>query len=151
MSVTLAVTVQDGSLGLTDLPLTRANGYRIVRDGLGPGARLWRRQTVESPYVHGRILVGQSLDAMVATLHVRVEGSSAAQLETRMGALLAAMEQPAYVLEVVVDGVTYQWQCECADSAVGDAGLFGMFEMAEFQQVLRFTVPRQPVPLDGPL
>lgn len=145
----LVVTITDGTL--SDLALIPANGYRNLRGGLGPGARVWRRQVAESPFVHGRILVGQSLDTEVATLHVLVEATSSAQLETRMADLLTRMEQPSYVLQVVIDGVTYRWQCECADSAPGDGGLFKALDLMRYQQALRFSVPRHPVPLDGPL
>lgn len=145
----LTVTITDGTL--SDLALTPANGYRNLRGGLGPGGRLWRRQTAESPFVHGRILVGQSLDTEIATLHVLVEASTSAELTTRMTALLERMEQPSYVLQVDIDGVTYRWQCECADSAIGDGGLFKALDLMRYQQALRFTVPRQPVPLDGPM
>lgn len=146
----LVVTITGGTL--SDLALTPANGYRNLRGGLGPGARLWRRQFAESPYVHGRITTGlPTLEATTAPLHILVEAATSAELETRMAALLDRMEQPQYVLDVVIDGVTYSWQCECADSAPGDAGAFRATDLMRHQQALRFTVPRAPVPRAGPL
>lgn len=144
----LTVTITGGTL--SDLSLTRANGYLNLRGGLGPGSRSFRRQTAQSPFVNGRILVGQSLDVEFAQLLVLVQAASSAQLVTRMSALLERMEQPSFVLQVVVDGITYRWQCECADSAPGDAGAFNATDLMVYRQALQFSVPRQPVPLDGP-
>lgn len=149
MSLDLTVTITDGTL--SDLALTAANGYLNPRGGISPGQRVWRRQRVTSPYVHGGILVGQVLDIETVGLHILVEAASSAELETRMAALIDRMEQPSYVLQVEIDGVTYRWQCEPADSSVGDEGAFDAPKFMLFRQALRFQVPRQPVPLDGPL
>lgn len=145
----LTVTITGGDL--SDLVLTRANGYLNLRGGLGPGARLWRRQTAESPFVDGRILIGRTLEMETATLQVLVVGSSSADLTAKMTSLLDRMEQPSFVLQVAIDGITYRWQCECADSAPGDAGAFDAVGLMQYQQALRFVIPRHPVPLAGPL
>lgn len=149
MSLALTVTITDGTL--SDLALTAANGYRNPRGGIGPGERVWRRQRVTSPYVHGGVLVGQVLDIETVNLHILVEASSSTQLETRMAALLDRMEQPSYVLQVAIDSQTYRWQCEPADSSIGDEGAFDALNFMRFRQALRFLVPRQPVPLAGVL
>src|SRR4051794_7570499 len=120
MVSTVTVTVT-GTISLT---LSAANGYEVNVEGLGPGPRTYRRETVTSPFVRGRFLIDAQLDSPTAPLSIWVGGSTAAQLSTRVAALIAAFDQLSYTLTVVIDGETYAWACEPADSTVGDAGAF---------------------------
>lgn len=148
MSVsTLTVSV----VGTTSLALTYANGYEVNAEGLGPGPRTYRRETVTSPYVRGRFLVDRQLDTHDATLDVWVYGSGASQLATRIATLLTAFDQLTYNLQVVIDGVTYEWKCEPADAAVGNGGVFDFWDLGAFQQVVHLIIPRDPLPVAGPL
>lgn len=136
-------------IGTTSLSLTFANGYDI--DGIGPGAKSFRRNTVQSPYVPGRFITDIVADYQTAVLDVWVGGSSGSQLQTRVGTLLTAFEQFTYTLQVVIDGATYSWTCEPADSAVGQAGAFEEWDLGAFGQEVHLTIPRSPIPVAGPL
>lgn len=138
-------------IGTTSLSLTSANGYVVRSDGIAPGAKSMRRNTVTSPYVPGRFITDLVADFQTAELDVLVQGTSAADLRTKIGALLTAAEQYAYTLQVVIDGQTYSWMCEPADSTVGDSGAFVEADMDLFQQVVHLSIPRSPIPVAGPL
>ena len=142
--LTLSVTIS----GTAGLALTEAAGYEVV--SVGPGARVWRKETVTSPFVHGRAVVAQVLDAGSFPLLVRVKALTAGSLATRIAALIAAVEQPVYNTTVVIDGVTWTWRCETADTAIGDGGSLDPHGLRSLQQLVTCSIPRHPVPLAGP-
>jgi len=148
--MTLSVHVSRAELALSNLELNDpANGYDVI--SVGPGSTSWRRETVKSPWVHGETLINAVKDVGIAPLSIRVMGSSAAQKETRLGALLAAFSQFNYVQTVTINGVGYAWACQPADWSVGDDGEFEkFFEMTHRSQV-KLSIPRYPVPSDGVL
>lgn len=148
--ITLDASVTRTALALPDLDLEVLGTYQIIRDSTGPGGVTWRRQTATSPYVHGRTLVNAVMDVGEASLGIRVIGSNMAVLHSRLMTLLAAFEQYSYDLTVVISGETWRWRCECADYVVGDSGLFQDFHFRSLQQEVRFTIPREPIPLSGP-
>lgn len=142
----VTVTVLDGTSGLAAVVLTLANGYEIVGSGLGIGAKSFRRQTVESPYVASRTLVGAVLDVVEGRLAVRVSGATHAELRTRTLTLVAAMEQRAFTLRVLIEGATDNYRCECADSAVGDGGTYDEMLAMNLLQPVTFSFPHDPTP-----
>ena len=142
-------TVSATVTGTITLALSSANGYEIDADGLGPGPRTYRRETAQSPFVRGRFLIDTQLDTMQAPVTIWVGGSTASQLNTRVAALLAAFDQLSYQLDVVIDGVTYSWLCEPADSTVGTGGVFDFWELGAFQQTVSLVIPRDPLPVAG--
>lgn len=142
-------TVTMDVIGTISLSLTPANGYELNAEGLGPGARTYRRDTITSPFCRGRWVIDAQLDTMSAPLSVLVMGDTAAQLEARLGTLLAAFDQRTYTLQVVIDGITHQWLCEPADSSLGTDGIFDFWDLAAYQQVVHLIVPRDPLPLAG--
>lgn len=154
MAITASVsraTVPGGPLA--DLSLVSAD-YDLL--SFGPGALSWRRQTVESRWVHGRFLVSAVKDADVAPLEVIVYGTSSADLDAKTRTLLDAFEQWTYDLTVTADGVAHTWRCEPAEyspsAGSGQRGSyehFGLVAGASAQQVYAFSIPRRPVPVAG--
>lgn len=134
-------------LGQADLSLEDPGIYRIV--SVGPGPLSWRRERITSPYIHGESLVGAVKETAAMSLSIRVLGTSAASLNTRTATLLRAFEQFNYQLTLVLDGVIWTWDCQPADYAGGDGGEFEPNLLRAFQQVYRFSIPRDPVPIAG--
>lgn len=135
-----------------DLELNAAGSppaYRITSAGIGPGTMTWRRETVTSPLVAGRVLLSAVKDVQTVTLKVRVRATSYVELEQRINDLLAAFEQRSYSMRISYGGVTKAWTCEPADQAIGDQGVFVEGDLRGFQQVVTLMVPRSPVPIAG--
>lgn len=147
--LTITATISRTDLALADLALEDPGTYRIVE--LSTGTVTWRRETVESPNVRGRGLIGAVQDTKTGRIVIRASASSAAALATRTATLTDAFEQLGYTLTVTIDGVTHSWACECADWAPGTDGAVDKFELADRQRTLAFTWPHDPVPLAGPL
>jgi len=147
----LDLTITVLSEGLDDFPITRDEGYRILRGGFGPGGRTWNRQTVESPFAHGRTMVGRTLAMSAAPLVVQCFADDSTILAARIDALVGVLERFEYELQVEVDGVTYRWLCEGADSVPGDGGAFVEYGLMQHFQTIAFSIPRHPIPLEGPL
>lgn len=154
MAITASVTRATVPGGpLADLSLVSAD-YDLL--SFGPGALSWRRQTVESRWVHGRFLVSAVKDADIAPLEVIVFGASSADLDAKTRTLLDAFEQWTYDLTVTADGVAHTWRCEPAEyspsTRSGQRGAyehFGLVAGASAQQAYTFAIPRRPVPVAG--
>lgn len=144
-----ALTVTGRVLGSPDFLLSPAAGYTIV--SVGPGVRSWLPNAVESPFMHGRVLVSRRLEQGSVPLVVRVSGSTVSQVDTRTAALVEVLEQFSFTLEVTVDGVASQWACEGADSSPGEGGSFDDVLLGNYMQVVSFQIPRHPIPLAGAL
>lgn len=138
--------VIDGTDGLT---LNEANGYLLM--AIGPGARVWRRITETSPFTHGEEEIHRTLAPGTMRMTNLVLGSSISQLNSRLDALIAAVEQSTYNTSVYIDGVLrWKWACRCADTVLGDDGGIDARRYAAFQQILTATAPRHPIQLTGP-
>lgn len=149
--VTLPDLVVDGSVTrqlvpggpLAALDLQDGTNYEFI--SVSPGDKSWRRESATSPFTHGRTLIGATLDVELAEVMIRVKGTSMSHLDSNLAALLRAFEQFAYALTIVIDGVTWTWQCEPADYTL-QLSKFHM--MARIHEVT-FTVPRNPIPTAG--
>ena len=133
----------------TDLNLEDPGKYRLIRNSYGPGAEAKKRISVENGDSNGRLLLGATKDVAIGQLGVRVYGSSAGVLDTRVAALLEAFDQIVYTLTVTLDGTSHQWICEPADWALGANGtLVDHFQRALAQE-WHFSIPHDPVPTLG--
>jgi len=134
------VNVRDvaGSL-LLDLS---SGGYEVDFDGVRYGPTVWNRSTSTSPWVDGRSLDVASKDSRSLELTLRVLGADNGQVGSRLQALVDAVEQPAWVLEVVVDSESTSWRAECADSEWSPLTV----EMDNLFRTVTLTVPVQPSP-----
>jgi hypothetical protein len=133
----------DAPLGELDLD----DGVKFTLGrGLRLGAMTWRREAVESPYVHGRIPVHEVKGAAESALEVYVLGADHATLQANLAELLEAFTaQYEYDLKLLVEGQNYHWRCERADYEVG---FITETLMARVLPV-RLTFHRHPVPLQG--
>jgi hypothetical protein len=148
LAINLQITRTE--LGLGNLELEDpANGYQVV--SFGPGATSWRRDTVNSPYVHGSTLINAVMDLQIAPLVVRVKGVTATQKESRLGVLIDALSQFLYGIGSIIDGVSYVWICQPADYSIGDGGEFNKFHEKNLMTEVVFMIPRNPVPYQGVL
>lgn len=142
---TLACSV----IGTINLTLSAANGYEVNVEGFGPGPRTYKRETIGSPFTRGRWLIDAQLDTSTAPLTIWVGGSTAAEMWSRTDSLLEAFDQRDYIFQAVIDGVTFQWACEPADTSIGTDGVFDFWDLGAFQQVVHLQIPRDPVPVAG--
>lgn len=142
------------------LELNDGSTYRIARaQGLEPGGRLWRRDTVSSPYYAGRQLVGAVLDVVTSTITVRVLSATLDGLQVAMQQMVDALSQAQFTATSLVGPGGHQWSfawaCEPADlvplgADASTAGLdtFGLTASPK-QLVIRATIPHSPVPVTG--
>lgn len=133
-----------GELALTDLAFSPANGYYIARDGWGPGEVVHRTEYVASPYVIGQTLVHSVKDLQTSVLRVRVKGDTQAEMYTRLEALCEAFEQFSYDLTIIVNGVTYSYECNTANYSVGQGGNLEDLWLRSNTQMVSFEVPHKP-------
>lgn len=139
---TIRILDDDGALVLAT---TDANGYRLV--SISEGARTQRRAVAMSRFVPGGAQTAATADMQNAIVQWLVGGNTDTQLRTRINTLKAAVDQFRFQLEVTIQAVTEVWDCDCADTAVGDAGAYASYLMADKKQLFTATIPRQPDPL----
>lgn len=135
--------------GLPDLQLWAPPTYLIVGDSFGPGAQVWRRETVTSPYVHGRFLVQSTKAEQIVPLVIQVLGTDGSDLGVKVGDLLDAFSQPAYTLTEQFSGTLAAWTCEMADYSVGPGGALNDLDLFFHAAEITLAIPRAPKPLAG--
>ncbi len=150
--LTLNVKVGRDLLSLTDLDIEDWPAYEVVSGG--PGDISWRRATVDSPYVHGSLLVSAVKDLEYAPLSIRVRGSSDDQVDDRLAVLLAAFSQFAYYLYWDLgSGVAQKkWACQPADWSYDSSqgqGTFDKHRLIAKMYEVTFNIPRHPQPITG--
>jgi hypothetical protein len=132
-------------LGLGNLDLIN-DTYKIEGEtGIEFGGRGWRRNMVDSPFVHGSYPVTQVMDNATVILSLQVRAASLAALETAIAAVVAAFSQFEYDLYLILDDTTWAWRCYAADIVVGSEDE----RMAQYNVNVRMSIPRAPIPLDG--
>lgn len=150
MTLATAGHVTRPVLGLDNLQIVDGT-YDVFYDdgnGLDVGQTTWRRTTVESQWVPGRVVTGMVKDTAIRTLRVDVKGSSAADVQDKIKTLLRAVWQPHYHLSLTLDtGATYTWLCEPADTNVGFTYQHLLGSIAPVVMV----IPTSPIPASGPI
>lgn len=145
MAEFIVVTISlDGDEEEDGLILEPDTGYYIARDGIGPGAVSWRRDTVTSPYVGGDVLVHAVKDVQVIPVNLRVVGTTAEDLHTKIQTLTDAVSQFSYTVTAVIDNVEYEWTCQPADWSVGSSGAWMDMHLRSLTQPVTLSIPRQP-------
>jgi hypothetical protein len=121
LDVIASVTRANLADPLGELDLNDGVRY-ILGKGVRVGSLTWRRETVSSPFAHGRFPIHETKDAAESSIDIYVLGEDHATLHANLGELLTAFtEQYAYVLKLEVEGESYHWRCERADYQVAFA------------------------------
>jgi len=145
----LAVSAGFGraELGLADLFVEDpVNGCQVVEYGLG--ALSWRRQVASSPFLPD-VLTAAVKETRRQNLVVRVTGPTAISLNTRVQALLRAVEQFSYFMTVTLNGVQIQYLADPADYVVGSSEALDKHGLMIHQQTVQLLIPTTPIPTLG--
>jgi hypothetical protein len=139
--------------GTPDLEIHTGGVPYALDKGFSTGAKSYRRQIVESPFVHGRSLVGAVMDVQNLTVPVFVRGTSPADLRDKLVDLVEYFSQFSYTV-TYYDGsstdASYSWQAEIADYSIGNNGEQDDKLILMYAQTITFSVPCSPVAV-GPL
>lgn len=116
-------------------------------EGLNVGSRVFSRQRAGSAFTDYGVLVGAKAEMTEMKVPVIIFGDSMGDLETLMGPLVLAFERWTYNVQYIPDAVgapavVYEWECEKADWAIGDAGEINRAHHRNFAQQINFIVPR---------
>lgn len=145
------ITGTISATGFSDLTLGGANIYQFPDGWLDPGIRDWKRAfpTEQLPNVPGRTLTDHALETITfnATLQIgAVDGSTdGVSILNALGDLLDRVSVPDWHFTFAYDSATTEWVCEPAAARPQ----FGKFFLFGFM-VVRLTVPRWPIPVQGP-
>lgn len=146
----IAVNVRDLEGDLLLALEDEANGFWIRGDGLPAEERRWLRRDSRSPWVDGSSDNGGTVDHNEVSVLVKVFGSSWASVESRMEALRSATSSSAWLLEVVVEGVSKVWRAGRVDLLAAPVSTTDLLNKRRF---VVLTFPVQPTPtitgLDG--
>jgi len=138
--MSLAINCRD--LAGTLVLCVSTGGYEPVEDAVHDGGRTWRRLTATSPFVDGIHEISKVLDGYNIEVTLRLVSTTWVGVETLRQALLTAVEVTAWLLEIVVDGVSYTYRASGADSV---AGLTTM-EVGNMYRTISLSIPVQPTP-----
>lgn len=129
------LTVPGGWLDLMSGP------YRLSADAFTEQETTWRRSEVASPFVEGSWTVNAVRENVTEQLDVWVRGVDTAGTSRAVQALLDALAQLNFGLEVTFDSVTAFYQCYVADVSVKTPRELRFSRMAQVSAL----VPRHPV------
>lgn len=143
--MTTSLVIDRSSLSLADLTIGTdpSASYWIASDGIGrPGIIIDRTYASARGY-HGDVLVDARKQQSTLPLRVYVNGSSAAQVQTRLETLQTAVQQFAYTVTVTVDDAVTVWPCDMADFPewVYDSG-----QVKAGLQPVPLSIPVYPIP-----
>lgn len=138
-------------LDLDDLDIVN-DTYDVMYDEsnlLDIGSVVWRRQTVESPDVPGRMLTSVVKDVEQKSLRIEVSAGTMPDLQDAIGTLLDAVFQSHYQLRIsfASGDVVYRWHCEPADVNVG----FTYQHVLGLVAPVTLLIPCSPLPVAGPI
>lgn len=138
------VLVDRTELAAADLDVT-AGAYDIEGEtGIDFGGRTWRRNMVDSPFVHGSFPVTQALENSTLGLAIQVRAASQDALATAIAVLVSAFSQFEYSVTIKFDDADRQWTCWAADMTVGTHDeRFGQWNV-----VVQVQIPRSPIQID---
>lgn len=138
-TIAAKVIGSDGTTVRVDLN-DLASGY-VVRRPLVPPLPSWSSVRVEEDHVDGSYRVSDRLEDATYPIRVGVLGSSWVQVETRMAALLDAVNAEAdCFLETVIEGVTRRWVAERPSADLEDV------DLKNTRMTVRLTFRVQPSP-----
>lgn len=121
--------------------------YIMSPEGLDLATVVYRRTQVTSPFVEGRFTTNRVRDAVESTIQIDVLGSSQANLQANITALVNAFTADEFVLTVTIDGTSWSWNCEAADYAM----IWDHPRMHARRIPMRFSFQRDPEPASGPV
>jgi len=141
MAPTVSVVIS-GASGVT---LSSANGYKVQYEGLGQPSIRWRRGYASSPWTDGATAVSAVKDQAVLDMRVLVEGTSAANLRTRIDALTDAVSQFTYTVTVTINSQAEVWTADPGDWSL-DSESWQPSLVGEHKQIVNVSIPVYPVP-----
>jgi hypothetical protein len=141
----IVAKVTRSSLSLGDLDINDHSSYVLAGPQAMGGTVQWDRKQVSAPWVDGDITVARRRQNVMDTLSVYVKGSTQADMDAKIGALIAAFCQDRFTLMITVGSQQHAWDCEAADYSVQ----FDTVHLHALYAVTTFQVPRKPVALSG--
>ena len=139
----VSVLISRVALGHAPLELEAPeDGYEVI--SIGPGARVMSLRHATSPVSDGAILVGATAGLETGRLTVRVSGSDADEILTRLADLERALNQWAYTVTVEIDDHTETWRCQPANYQRGLSGTYDAAALKGGWQELTAEIPRAP-------
>lgn len=114
--------------------------YRISTGAFEEQAQTWRRTNVANPFVEGQWTVNALRENVTEQLIVWVRGGTAAETSKGELAVVDALSQMNYGIELTVDGVKAYYTCYVADISVRRTQEFRASKMCQ----ITAQVPRDP-------
>ena len=119
----ISLSIDRAALSLSALVIGNdpTSGLWLPEEGQGRPGKVWRRQTVRSPFVHGEVLTGAVLEQASIQRDIYAMGATTAALRTTQDELEEALFQWAYDVTLTEDGETLTYACDPADVSWGEA------------------------------
>lgn len=135
LDVVCRVTIPGGWLTLT------SGVYSLTPESFTSTGTTWRRKDVTNPFVEGTWTVDALRDNQTETLDVFVTAETSMQLEDAVEAVIDALSQLNYGIEITFEGVKRTYTCWVADVVVKTDQPLRFATMAQ----ITAQVPRHPV------
>lgn len=131
LNAQVTINTPTGNLLLENLPHSELVSVGV--DGIS-----WRRETVESRYQHGSMLLGAVMQNGTLSGTVRFLGASR---HTTIASFVGALSQRSYTVTVTIEGRTQTYSCQPGDIS---RGTYDKFQLMVDQQEYSFSIPVRP-------
>jgi hypothetical protein len=120
-----------------------ANGLEVLAP-IGMSSEQWRRAVETGRYVDGSDETSAVLDSSELVVRLLVSGATWPQAEARfMAARAAWIDEPNFLVDVIVEGVTTSWRANRPDWGSSD---LDVEDVMNRQRIYTLTFPVQPSP-----
>lgn len=147
MTMSMVIAGADATITMNNNP---GDSYQF--GAFTTAGMVWERNTVTSPWVHGRRLrsARKAASQLTGELYVvSARSASPGDHDTALGTLLDALSQFTYTVTIATSaGGSWQYTAEPADVEQADDESL-MLNAAERWTTLAVTIPVRPVPLAG--
>ncbi len=119
-----------------------------MKPGVEPTQSATKYVTASSPYVAGSQIVLATPDNAVLNLRLIIDGTSFADLLTKVAPIITAIRnQLSFQVSVSFDAWTSTWACYAGDYLVA----WNQLWMFGYLCPMYLTLPRDPTPIAGPI
>lgn len=117
--------------------------------GIDAGLGTFKYTWADSPFVSGQQLVNAILDNTTMYLRMLVKGTDQADAQANLQDIIVAVtEQFTFQVSITLDGIaTYAWNCFPAEYQIA----FNQWMWFGPYPPLYLSIPRDPIPVSGPL
>jgi hypothetical protein len=133
-------------LSLTPLMIDGSSYYKVDDEGIADTQVAWDIDETSSPFVEGSQVTNDIRGMVDQQMKIQVRATDQSDLQTAIGALIAAVSQRTFQVDLVIGSITWSWSCRRKTYALS----FNRQMVFSTIAVVTIEFDRYPTPVTGP-